>query len=103
MVVQQLADIVTQIGRVFARQFIRELPPLHMDNDGWIDAKESSVKLIRSAIASYEVDTSAPSISFATTVSTTYTTTSKRPSKLNKDVDPTKQASQSTISQSSSS
>jgi len=40
MVVQQSAVIVTQIGRVFARQFIRELTPLHMDNDGWIDAKE---------------------------------------------------------------
>jgi hypothetical protein len=40
MVVQQSApDIVIQIGRVFARQFIRELTPLHMDNDGWIDAK----------------------------------------------------------------
>ena len=103
MVVQQSADIVTQIG-VFARQFIRELPPLHMDNDGWIDAKESSVKLIRSAIASYEVDTSAPSTSFATTVSTTYTTTSKsNSSKLNKYVDPTKQVSHSSISQSSSS
>ena len=37
-VVQQSADIITQIGRVFARQFIRELPPLHMDNnDGWMD------------------------------------------------------------------
>jgi hypothetical protein len=103
MVVQQSADIVTQIG-VFARQFIRELPPLYMDNDGWIDAKESSVKLIRSAIASYEVDTSAPSISFATTVSSTYTTTSKsNSSKLNKYVDPTKQVSHSSISSSSSS
>ena len=64
----------------------------------------SSVKLIRSEIASYEVDTSAPSTSFATPVSTTYTTTSKsNSSKLNKYVDPTKQVSHSSISQSSSS
>ena len=40
MVVQHSADNVTQIGRVFARQLIRELTPLHMDNDGWIDAEE---------------------------------------------------------------
>ena len=37
MVVQQSA---AQIGRVLTRQFIRELPPLHMDHDGWIDAEE---------------------------------------------------------------
>jgi len=72
-----------------------------MDNDGWIDAKESSVKLIRTAIASYEVDTSAPSTSFATTDSTSNGKSNS--SKLNKYVDPTKQVSHSSISQSSSS
>ena len=37
-VMQQSVDIITQIGRVFARQFNRELPPLHMDNnDGWMN------------------------------------------------------------------
>jgi hypothetical protein len=72
-----------------------------MDNDVWIDAKESSVKLIRTAIASYEVDTSAPSTSFATTDSTSNGKSNS--SKLNKYVDPTEQVSHSSISQSSSS